>query len=178
MRALVRIIERISRLSGYVAAALVGLLIVLMVYEVVVRYVFNAPTAWGYEVSTWVMGSSFVLAIAYALATDSHVRIDLLHDLLGERARYVFDLMGYVIVLPLLAWVTWGMWDYFHTPFLTGERTGQSAWNPKLWPFRLVLFVGVAVWTLQVIAEVVKAACALAGRPLRADGSDPRRRQE
>jgi TRAP-type mannitol/chloroaromatic compound transport system permease small subunit len=178
VRVLVRTIESISRLSGRVAALLVLLLIILMIYEVVVRYVLNAPTTWGYEVSTWVMGGSFVLAIAYALATDSHVRIDFLHDWLGDRARHVFDLLGYAIVLPLLGWLTWGLWEYFYAPLLSGERTGQSAWNPVVWPFRLVLFVGVAVWTLQVIAEVVKAAFALAGRPLHAAGPEHPSRSE
>jgi TRAP-type mannitol/chloroaromatic compound transport system permease small subunit len=73
LRALIRFIEAVSRIFGYAAAGLVLLLIVLMIYEVIVRYVFSTPTIWGYEVTTWVMGGSFVLAIAYALSTDSHV---------------------------------------------------------------------------------------------------------
>ena len=167
MRVLVRSIETISRLGGYAAAVLVLTLMVLMVYEVVVRYAFAAPTVWGYEVSTWVMGASFVLAIAYALMTDSHVRVDFLHDFLGRSTRYAFDLLGYVLfVLPLLLWLSWGMWDYFDGAFKTAERSGQSAWNPVIWPFRLVLFLGIVTLTLQVIAEVVKSAFALVGRPL------------
>jgi TRAP-type mannitol/chloroaromatic compound transport system permease small subunit len=166
VRALVRFIETISRSIGYLAAALVFALIVLMIYEVVVRYLFNAPTTWGYEVTTWVMGASFMLAIGYALVTGSHVRIDFLHDLLGDRAKHGFDLVGYVIVLPLLVWLTYGLWDYFYGSFVTGERTGQSSWNPRVWPFRLVLFVGVLVWTLQTIAEVVKSTLALVARPV------------
>jgi TRAP-type mannitol/chloroaromatic compound transport system permease small subunit len=166
VRVLVRSIETISRLSGYAAAVLVLTLMLLMVYEVVVRYVFAAPTVWGYEVSTWVMGASFVLAIGYALMTDSHVRIDFLHDWLGKRARHVFDLLGYAIVLPLLVWLSWKMWNYFYAPLLSGERTGQSAWNPRVWPFRLILFIGILTWTLQVIAEVVKSLLWLAGRQI------------
>jgi TRAP-type mannitol/chloroaromatic compound transport system permease small subunit len=170
VRRVVAAIEAISRLGGYVAAVLVALLIALMVYEVVVRYVLSAPTTWGYEVGTWVMGASFVLAIGYALATDSHVRVDFIHDVLGRRACHAFDLAGYLlIVLPLLAWVSWGLWEYFLGAFLARERTGQSAWNPVIWPFRLILFLGVAIWTLQTLAEIVKSALALAGRPLEAD---------
>jgi TRAP-type mannitol/chloroaromatic compound transport system permease small subunit len=166
VRTLVRFIETISRLGGYTAAALVLTLVFLMVYEVVVRYVFSAPTVWGYELSTWVMGASFVLAIAYALMSNSHVRVDFLHDLL-PRARYVFDLLGYVLfVLPLLLWLSWGMWGYFYGALATAERSGQSAWNPVIWPFRLVLVLGVVALTLQVIAEIIKSAFGLAGRPL------------
>jgi TRAP-type mannitol/chloroaromatic compound transport system permease small subunit len=179
VRALVRSIETISRLGGYAAAALVLTLIILMVYEVVVRYAFSAPTVWGYELSTWAMGASFVLAIAYALMTDSHVRVDFLHDLLGPGARHVFDLLGYILfVLPLLLWLSWGMWGYFYGALATAERSGQSAWNPVIWPFRLVLLVGVVIFTLQVIAEVVKSAYALAGRPLSRQHSEPSERPE
>jgi TRAP-type mannitol/chloroaromatic compound transport system permease small subunit len=165
LRNVIRSVEAVSRALGYVAAGLVLLLIVLMIYEVIVRYVFSAPTIWGYEVTTWVMGGSFVLAIAYALATDSHVRIDFLHDWLGERARHAFDLLGYAIVLPLLVWLAWGLWDYWYGAFQTGEKSGQSAWNPLVWPFRLILFLGVLAWMLQTIAEVVKSALWFVGVP-------------
>jgi TRAP-type mannitol/chloroaromatic compound transport system permease small subunit len=173
LRTLISCIESISRLLGYVGAVLVMLLVVLMVYEVIVRYVLSAPTIWGYEITSWVMGGSFVLAIAYALATDSHIRIDFAHDILGRRAGRMIDLCGYVLfILPLLVWLTWGLWDYFYGAFKTGERSGQSAWNPVVWPFRLILFVGVLVWTLQVIAEIVKLAFALVGRPLSDTGPE------
>jgi TRAP-type mannitol/chloroaromatic compound transport system permease small subunit len=179
VRALVRSIETISRFGGHMAAGLVLTLIVLMDYEVVARYVFAAPTTWGYEVSTWVMGASFVLAIAYALMTDSHVRVDFVHDVLGPTARHAVDVLGYVLfVLPLLLWLSWGMWGYFYGAFTTAERSGQSAWNPVIWPFRLVLLLGVVTLTLQVIAEVVKSASALAGRPLEREDSGSFQRRE
>jgi TRAP-type mannitol/chloroaromatic compound transport system permease small subunit len=174
LRTFVRAVDGVSRLAGYLAALLVLLLIALMVYEVVVRYVFSAPTIWNYEVSTWVMGASFVLAIGYALSTGSHVRIDLLQPLLPAKAQAAIDLAGYaLILLPLLSWLTWEMWSYFQTPYLTGERSGQSAWNPVIWPFRLVLFAGVVVWTLQTAAEIAKCGCALADRPLEAASAPP-----
>jgi hypothetical protein len=86
------------------------------------------------------------------------VRINFLHDWLGERARHGFDLLGYAIVLPLLVWLTWGLWDYWYGAFKTAEKSGQSAWYPPVWSFRLVLFLGILAWTLQTIAEVVKSA--------------------
>jgi TRAP-type mannitol/chloroaromatic compound transport system permease small subunit len=179
VRLLVRSIETISRFGGYTAAALVLTLVILMVYEVVVRYVFAAPTVWGYELSTWVMGASFVLAIAYALMTDSHVRVDFVHDLLGPRSRHAFDVLGYILfVLPLLLWLSWGMWGYFYAALTTAERSGQSAWNPVIWPFRLVLFLGVVTLTLQVIAEVVKSMSALAGAPLEPEQPESSKRSE
>ena len=139
-------------------------LIVLMNYEVAARYLFSAPTLWSYEVSTMVMGASFVLAIGYAVVADSHVRVDMLAARLGGRGQALVDLAGYALLLPLLVWLSWALWGYFHGAWGSGETSGQSAWNPRVWPFRLPLFLGVLVWTLQVLAEVARAALALAGR--------------
>ena len=107
MRGLVREVDGISRLFGAIAAALVIVLVVLMLYDVVLRYAFNAPTAWGNDLNTWLMGASFVLSIAYAMSTDSHVRVDLLYDQRTRpRIRY-FDLVGLtLIILPTVGWVT------------------------------------------------------------------------
>ncbi|MGH6887141.1 MAG: TRAP transporter small permease subunit, partial [Geminicoccales bacterium] len=66
MHALLRLAAALSRWCGHAAALLVLVLIVLMNYEVAARYLFSAPTFWSYEVSTMVMGASFVLAIGYA----------------------------------------------------------------------------------------------------------------
>lgn len=164
MRRAVRVIERISRAFGAVAAALVLVLMALMAYEVAMRYVFGAPTTWSYDISTMTMGAIFALSIGYTLATNAHVRVDILKPLLGRRGPHVVELVGHgLVMLPLLLWLAWSLWHYFHEALLSQERSGTSAWNPLVWPFRAVMFTGVVVWTLQVVAEIVKAALALAG---------------
>ena len=80
MRGFVRAIDTVSRFFGAISAVLVITLVVLMLYDVVLRYVMNAPTTWGNDMNTWLMGASFVLSIAYAMSTDSHVRVDLLYN--------------------------------------------------------------------------------------------------
>lgn len=167
MRRAVRLIEGISRLLGAVAAALVLVLMLLMAYEVALRYAFRAPTIWSYDVTTMAMGAIFVLSIAYALATNAHVRVDILKPLFGRRGPPLIDLVGHgLILLPLLAWLSWALWEYFYAALVSQERSGGSAWNPVVWPFRVVLLLGTLAWTLQTAAEAVKAAFALAGRPL------------
>lgn len=167
MRGLVRAVDGISRLFGTIAAALVIVLVVLMLYDVVLRYVFNAPTIWGNDLNTWLMGASFVLSIAYAMATDSHVRVDLLYDRRTRPRIRIFDLVGLVaIILPTVGWITLGLFDHFVTAYQSGERSGSGGWNPIVWPFKLILLVGFAIFTLQIIAEIIKRAASLMGVPL------------
>jgi TRAP-type mannitol/chloroaromatic compound transport system permease small subunit len=164
MMVIVRAIERLSRLCGGLAAALVFILVVLMLYDVFMRYVFNAPTLWGFEVSTWTMGAAFILSIGYALATDAHVRVDLLYSRIPRRVLTVVDLIFLPVLLLIVAWLTWGLWGYFFDAYRTGEKSGGSAWNPKVWPFRLILLIGFAAFTLQIVASILKAIAKLQGR--------------
>ena len=166
MRALVRAVDRISHFCGILAAVLVIVLVVLMLYDVVLRYAFNAPTSWGNDLNAFLMGGSFVLSIAYAMSTDAHVRVDLLYS---ERTRprlaYV-DLIGLTfIVLPAVAWISWGLLTHLEDGIRTGERTGSGGWNPVVWPFRAVMLVGFVIFTIQIVAEIVKRIAAIAGRP-------------
>jgi TRAP-type mannitol/chloroaromatic compound transport system permease small subunit len=173
MRAIVRAIDRLSGLFGALAALIVVVLVVLMLYDVLMRYAFNAPTTWGNDLNTFLMGGSFLLSIAYALATDSHVRVDLLY---GEKSRHQLkyvDLVGFaLIVLPAAAWITWGLWGHFQEALRTGERTGSGGWNPVVWPFKAVMFFGFAIFTLQIAAEIIKRLYAIFGSPIIQDQAD------
>ncbi len=157
MKTLVRAVDALSRACGVIAALLVIALIVLMLYDVGMRYIANAPTLWGFDVNTYLMGSAFVLSIAYALSHDSHVRVDLLYTERTKPRLAWVDLIGFSLVaLPVLAWITSGLWTYFAGAYESGERSGSSAWNPVLWPFRFVLFAGFLMLTIQVMAEILR----------------------
>jgi TRAP-type mannitol/chloroaromatic compound transport system permease small subunit len=164
MQALLRFIERISGVSGETTAWLVVPLILATVYDVIARYAFNAPTEWAYEVGYMVMGAHALLGMAYTLREGGHIRIDAFTQRFSQTTKAVVDLIGYLIVLPCLCWVTWSLWQYWTGAFRSGELSGQSAWNPIIWPFRLIFFVAFVLLVLQIIAEVMKAIMYLAGR--------------
>jgi TRAP-type mannitol/chloroaromatic compound transport system permease small subunit len=164
MQALLRVIERISGVSGETTAWLVVPLILATTYDVIARYAFNAPTEWAYEVGYMVMGAHALLGMAYTLREGGHIRIDAFTQRFSQTTKAVIDLLGYLIVLPCLCWVTWSLWQYWIGAFRSGELSGQSAWNPVIWPFRLIFFVAFVLLVLQIIAEVMKAIMYLAGR--------------
>ncbi len=113
MQALLRLIQSISRFSGETTAWLVVPLILATTYDVVARYAFNAPTQWAYEVGYMVMGTHALLGMAYTLREHGHIRIDAFTQRFSQGTKAIVDLVGYLIVLPCLAWVTWSLWDYW-----------------------------------------------------------------
>ena len=113
-----------------------------MVYEVVARYAFSAPTLWAFEVSYMLMGSAFMLGIAYCLQVDQHVRVDFFYAVVSRRKSAVMDIIGFVLIIPMTIWLLGGMIDYFDRAYTGQERSGESAWNPAVWPFRFVFIMG------------------------------------
>jgi len=165
MHALVRLIERLSGGFGVLGAIIVAPLILATVYEVFSRYLFNAPTIWAYEIAYMTMGTNFLLGAAVTLRDRGHIRIDFLYAHWSPRTRALIDIVGYTcLFLPVAWWLSWGLWKYAYYAYLSGETSGDSAWNPIIWPFRLVFFAGFVLLALQATAELIKAVYILAGR--------------
>src|SRR5581483_8697488 len=92
----------------------------------------------------------------------------------SQTAKALVDLVGYLFfVLPCLVWVTWSLWDYWTKALRTNELSGQSAWNPVVWPFKLVFFIAFLLLALQIVAEILKAILYLAGRRAHYEGEAP-----
>lgn len=172
MRAAIRAIEYLTSSIGFAAAVLVAPLVVASCYEVFARYIFGAPTIWAFELGYMTMGAHFMLGAAFTLKRGAHIRIDLIYGNLHVKKRAWIDLIGYVgFLLPFLIVLTWYLWDYAYAAYLTGERTGQSAWSPAIWPFRMVYVAAFGLLTLQVLAEVLKCIGIVLDRPFTEEGS-------
>ena len=174
MRGLLWLIERISGLTGKTTAWFVVPLIAATVYDVAARYVFNAPTQWAYEVAYMAMGAHALLGMAFTLREGGHIRIDAFTQKFSQTTKALIDLIGYLVfVLPCLAWITWSLWSYWVKALVSNELSGQSAWNPLIWPFKLVFFVAFVLLVLQIVAEIIKAVLFLAGKRARYESEPP-----
>lgn len=157
-------VERLSDSTGLLIAWLVLPLIIASCYEVFSRYLLGAPTIWAFELGYMAMGVHGLMGAAYTLRTKSHIRIDVLYTHLPDKLKALIDTVGYLVLfLPVVLWVSWGLWDYWVEAYVGHELSGQSAWNPVIWPFRLAFFAGFALLALQGIAEFIKALRFLLG---------------
>lgn len=164
MERIVRALEAVTSFVGGTAALLVVPLVFFTVWEVISRYVFGAPTIWAFELGYTLMGMHFLLGGALALKTQTHVRIDLIYARLSDAGRAWIDLTLYVFfVIPAMVMIVIHFGDHTFASYMSGETTGQSAWNPPIWPFRTVIVASFVILTGQMIAECLKCVMAIRG---------------
>jgi len=157
MSPLVNRIERITTNIGIIAALTLVPLILTTTYEVLARYIFDAPTIWAYEVGYMLTGTHFLLGMAYTLQQGQFIRIDIFSQDMSEKTRAFIDICAYSVILPLMMWLTYGLTSYLISGFIKNERTGQSAMNMAVWPFRVVFLIAFTLLALQVYAEIINS---------------------
>lgn len=154
LHALSRFANAVSWCASQLAALAAVILTLAMVYEVVARYVFSAPTNWAFDIAYMSNGALFLLGVAYVLREDAHIRIDVLRNRLPASVNGVVQGCAYLLVLApffgVLAWIalshTWRAWE-------RNEVETVSPWAPLMWPFYLLIAVGLVALTLQLVVE-------------------------
>ena len=146
-----------------VAMAEVVVIIAVQLYEVVARYVFNAPTLWGSDIAYMTNGTLFLLGAAYTLRMGAHIRIDFLMVRLSLRTQHVINVIFYVVIfLPMLWYLGSASATKAWRAYLKGELESMSAWEPLVWPFYTGMTIGLVGLMLQVLSETFRHAIGVA----------------
>jgi TRAP-type mannitol/chloroaromatic compound transport system permease small subunit len=130
----VRVIDSISDWSGRLFAWLIVPLVAGTTYEVIVRYAFNAPTIWAYDLSYMLYGSHFMLGAAYTLLKGGHIRTDIFYQNWSTRKQGWVDALLYLFLFfPGMLFFFWmGGQEGLHSLSI-GERSDASPWRPVLY---------------------------------------------
>ena len=154
-------VDRFSTWVGKVAAWVIVALMLVVCGEVFKRYALNAPTAWIYDANNMMYGTLFMLAGAYTLAHDGHVRGDFLYGSMKPRTQASLDLVLYVaFFLPGIVALTWAGWSYFNDSLAMREQTFNATPLP-VYPFKFVIPLAGAIVMLQGIAEIFRCVVCL-----------------
>ena len=149
-------IEKGIRWVAYAGTLLLIPLMLSMLTEVISRYVFDSPTLWAYETAYFMTGSFFLLGAAFTLQVGGHVKVDLMTDIFPDRTNHIIYIVGYTLAGTFVAWTAIGLTESFMVTLHSGETTGESAWNPVLWPFRLVAAAGFGLFAAQIAVELLR----------------------
>lgn len=161
VRVLVRCIDGVSEWTGRFTAWLIVPLILIISYEVFVRYAFNAPTIWAFEMQFMLYASSFMLGAAYTLLYGEHIRTDILYNRWSVRWQGILDATLYLLFyFPGIALFLWAGWDFAYRSWVIRELSEFSPWRPPVYPLKMAIPLTAALLFLQGISEFVKSAYA------------------
>jgi TRAP-type mannitol/chloroaromatic compound transport system permease small subunit len=161
MQKLLLTVDAISTFIGKTAAWAVVALTVLISWEVFSRYALNTPHAWVLDAQIMLYGTLFMLAGAYTLAKNGHVRGDVLYGFFSPRAQAGVDLTLYIVFfLPGVFAMTWAGWTYAQESMAIREQTFSATPLP-LYPFKFVIPVAGAALLLQGFAEIARCVICL-----------------
>lgn len=151
-------IDRFMAFTGRLFSWLAVPLMFAMVYEVVARYAFTAPTVWAYDVSRMCYGAMFVLGAGYALSKGIHIRSDFLYREWSVRTQGKVDTFLYLIFFfPTMLLLLWVSSEWAWTSLSRGERSMDTAWAPLIGPIKAALPVGIALLAVQGVSELLKS---------------------
>ncbi len=163
-------IDTLTRVVGKAIAWLILPMVLSLVWEVVARYFFNAPTFWAYDMTFMLYGTFFMIGSAWTLQKGGHIRTDVYYAKWSPRAQARVDLACYLVFFfPAFAVMAWLGAEYFWKSFGQNERIVTSPWLPIVWPFKFVIPATAVLLLLQGIAECRRAW----GRAFGPHASDP-----
>jgi TRAP-type mannitol/chloroaromatic compound transport system permease small subunit len=157
METVFRVIDALSVWTGKIASFLMAGLVVAICYDVGMRYIFNQPTAWGFELTYMVYGAYAMLGVAYCEKFKAHVRMDMLYAKLSPRAKAWVDVVCYLLLFfPFLIVLTYKCGDHTLWSLQAGERSSVSVWCPSLGPFKLIITIGFVLFILQGLVNFLR----------------------
>ncbi len=155
-------IDGISTWVGKASSWLMIGLMIMVCVEVLKRYMLNAPTAWIFDAENFLYGATFMLAGAYTLAQNGHVRGDFLYGSMRPRVQASLDLVLYILFFfPGIAALIYAGWTFAAESLAIREHSNVTADGPPIYPFKMVIPVAGAMVMLQGVAEVVRCVVCL-----------------
>ena len=166
----------VDRLSSWVGQAFAWLILALTLqvsWEVFSRYVLNQPNAWSFDLMIMMYGTVFMMAGAYTLAKDGHVRGDVLYGFFPPRLQASLDLLLYVLFfIPGIIALVWAGYTYAAESLAIRETSTLTANGPPLYPFKMVIPIAGILLLAQGFVEMIR--CVLCIR----QGEWPAREQD
>jgi len=165
IRAYVRWVDALNRAVGSVVMYLTLVMMALLLFGSLTRYVFNVPFVWIIEMAQFMMAAYYILGGGYSMQLDAHVRMDVLYERWRPRTQAFTDSITAFFLVFYLAILMYGGWSS-STYSLKYNQTNYSAWGPPMAPIKIIMTVGIALMLLQAISMFFKDVAKYTGREI------------
>lgn len=161
--ALSRLIDRINEFIGKWISWAILAAVLVSATNAIIRKAFNMSSNAWLEMQWYLFGAAFLLAAAYTLKQNEHIRVDIIYGMFSRRTQHWIDLFGHVFFLmPFVL-----LMIYYFTPyFLLSYRSGEVSTNSGgliIWPAKFLLLAGFALLGIQGISEIIKKVAIMRG---------------
>jgi TRAP-type mannitol/chloroaromatic compound transport system permease small subunit len=157
MQRLMLTIDKVSTFAGQVFAWLIVALTGLITWEVFSRYVLSNPHAWAFDVMIMLYGTLFMMAGAYTLSKNGHVRGDVLYGFFPPRLQASLDLTLYIaFFIPGVIALIWAGYVYAGESWAINEHSNITAEGPPIYPFKTIIPIAGAILLLQGFVEIAR----------------------
>ncbi len=157
MQKLLLFVDKVSTWVGHAFSWLIVGLTVLISWEVFSRYALDHPHAWAFDVMIQMYGTLFMMAGAYTLAKNGHVRGDVVYGFFTPRAQASLDLTLYIVFfIPGVVALVWAGYTYAAESWAIRESSNITAEGPPYYPFKTIIPVAGAFVLVQGMVEIIR----------------------
>src|SRR5688500_9923767 len=157
MQKLLLLIDRLSAFIGHAFSWFIVALTLLITWEVFSRYALDAPHPWAFDVMIMFYGTLFMMAGAYTLSVNGHVRGDVLYGFFKPRTQATIDLILYLVFfIPGVVALVWAGYYYAADSWRINEHSNVTADGPPVYPFKMIIPLSGAILLAQGIVEIVR----------------------
>ena len=165
IQAYVRYVDAVNRVLGSAVMYLALVMMGLLLFASVTRYIFNVPFIWIIEMSQFLMAAYYILGGGYSMQLDAHVRMDVLYERWRPKTRAFMDsLTAFFLVFYLVIMIYGGISSSAYS--LKYNQVNYSAWAPPMAPIKIIMTVGIVLMLLQAIALFFRDLARVTGREL------------
>jgi TRAP-type mannitol/chloroaromatic compound transport system permease small subunit len=155
-------IDRVSTWVGQLFSWCIVLLTLHVTWEVFSRYALDAPRSWAFDAMIMLYGTLFMMAGAYTLSKNGHVRGDVLYGFFEPRTQATLDLLLYIVFfIPGVFALTYAGYYYAAESWAIKETSNITAEGPPVYPFKTVIPLAGAILLLQGIVEIIRCVICL-----------------
>lgn len=158
MNRLFKIIDKTNDYFGNCISYLNIVVVAIVCWEIIARYVFDAPTIWASEGMVLLSGGMYVLAGGYAQLHNRHVKIDLVYSHLGPKKKAICDIFSYIFFCVFMYALVVGGFSFAFESISLRETTG-TPWDPYIFPSKMAIPIGGALIWLQMTADLIRNVC-------------------
>lgn len=155
IEAYLRFTDWLNAKFAWIVAFLIVPMLAVMIWEIVMRYFFNSPSLWAYDISLFIYGGYIALGGAYTYLAGGHVNVDIIWGQLPPRGRAVLDILTSGFAFLFLGVLFWVSLQITINSWQIGETT-MSHWQPIYYPLRTTLPVGCFLFLMQVLAKFIR----------------------